>query len=348
MLSNRRSTRLLVLLSLLAVFAVVSATASHAAAADVTLTLGAYSVPSEAYGEIIPLFAKYWLDKTGQKVVVKESYGGSGSQSRAIIGGFEADVAALSLEPDMTRIVKANLITHDWKKNDYKGFVTDSVVVLAVRKDNPKAIKDWKDLTQSGLEIITPDPASSGGAKWNILGAYGAAKRGYVDGYAKTDEAGLKFAGDVFKNVTVMDKDGRESFLNFERGVGDVAITYESEVFGGQKAGEDSQIVYPTSTILIETPVAVIDAYVDKHGTREVAEAFVNFLWSTDAQKVFAKYGFRPVDPTLLKDPEIIKQFPAMKDQFTIDEFGGWDKADPAIFGKDGMFTKLLTEIKGQ
>src|SRR5215831_17128667 len=169
---------------------------------DVTLILGAYSAPREVYGEIIPLFQKFWLDKTGKKVVFQESYDASGAQSRAIAGGFEADIAALSLEGDITRLVDAKLITHDWKANDYKGIVSTSVVVFAVREGNPKKIADWVDLAQPGLEILTPDPATSGGAQWNLLAALGATERGKVAGYEASEDGGLKFLGDVFKNVS--------------------------------------------------------------------------------------------------------------------------------------------------
>jgi sulfate transport system substrate-binding protein len=336
--------------------------AARADAGDITLILGGYTTPGEAYGEIIPLFQKFWLDKTGKKVVFQESYQGSGAQSRAIASGFEADIAALSLEADITRLVDAKLITHDWKANDYAGIVSTSVVALAVRTDNPKKIADWADLAQPGLEILTPDPATSGGAQWNILAALGAAKRGKVKGYDATEEGALKFLGDVFKNVNIMDKGARESIVNFENGVGDVAITYENEILAGKAAGIDYLAVYPTSTILIETPVAVVDTYVDKHGTREVAEAFFNFLWTPEAQAIFARHGFRaPVKKgaaaatagtqpvgTQAAAADQGGQFPAVNDLFTIDYFGGWSKAGPEFFGKDGKVTKLIAEVKSK
>ncbi len=334
------------LLTVLIGTAAISAT--HAAPADMTLTLAAYSVPREAYGALLPLFEQQWLAKTGQKIAFQESYGGSGAQSRAVIGGLEADVVALSVEPDVTALVNANLITHDWKQNDYAGFVTDSVVVFGVRKDNPKKIQDWADLAQPDLEVLTPDPSTSGGAQWNILAAYGAARRGFVTGYDKSDDGGLKFVGDVFKRVSVMDKDGRTSFLTFEKGIGDVAINYENELFASQQAGGDSLMIYPTSSILIENPVAVVDSSVDKHGTRAAAEAFVAFLWTPDAQRIFAKYGFRPVEPTVAKDEAIAKQFPAIKDLFKIDEFGGWKTVSKDLFGKTGKITALINSVKGQ
>ena len=201
-------------------------------------------------------------------------------------------MAALSLEADINRIQKAGLITQDWKSGPYKGMVSDSIVSFAVRPGNPKGIHDWADLAQPGLEILTPNPKTSGGAMWNVLALYGAAKRGFVEGVAKDDDAAAQdFLLKVLNNVTVLDKGARESITNFEKGVGDVAITYENEVLVGQQSGQDYELVIPRSTILIENPVAVIDAYADKHGTRDVAEAFVAFLSTAEAQEIFAKYG---------------------------------------------------------
>src|SRR5258708_5325204 len=261
---------------------------------EVMLLLGAYSTPRDAFGELIPLFSDAWYKKTGQKVTFKESYTGSGAQSRAIVNGFEADIAALSLEADVNRIVKAKLIAHDWKKTPYNGLFATSLAIFAVRPGNPKAIQDWADLAKPGIEVLTPNPATSGGAQWNILAAYGAAKRGKVAGYDKGDDAALKYVGDLFKNVSVLDKDAQSSLLNFERGVGDVAITYESDaIFNQQRpvpgaslataasngaVPAEYDLVYPSSTIQIELPVALIDANVDKHGVRPAAEAFVAFL----------------------------------------------------------------------
>jgi sulfate/thiosulfate-binding protein len=320
-----------------------SALATAALSSKVTLILGAYTTPREAYGKIIPLFQKFWQDKTGQEVEVQESYLGSGAQSRAIVDGFEADIAALSLEADITRIEKAGLIQHDWKSKGANGMVSDSIAVIAVRKGNPKGIHDWKDLTQPGLEVLTPDPKTSGGAQWNVMALWGAAQRGHVDGYAQGDEdAAREFVKAVFKNVTVLDKGARESITNFERGVGDVAITYENEAIVGQQAGEDYEYVIPTSTILIENPIAVIDANVDKHGTRAVAEAFRDFLFTKEAQEIFAEYGLRSIDPAVLA----AKQYPAVPDLFKIAELGGWDTVTPKFFGADGIYTHLIEQVQ--
>jgi len=312
---------------------------------DVKLILGAYTTPREAYRELIPIFQKQWKEKTGQNVIFEESYLGSGAQSRAVVEGFEADIVALSLEADVTRIADAGLITHDWKSGPYKGIVSTSVVAFAVRAGNPKGIHDWADLAQPGLEILTPNPKTSGGAMWNVLGLYGAALRGQVEGVPADDHAAAQaFLLSVLQNVTVMDKGARESITNYEQGVGDVAITYENEVLVGHQAGQDYELILPSSTLLIENPIAVVDAYVDKHGTREVAEAFVEFVFTKEAQEIFAKYGLRSVDPEVAKATE--DQYPAIPDLFTIDFFGGWAKATPDYFGEEGIFTKTIAQVQ--
>lgn len=313
----------------------------------VTLILGAYTTPREAYAEIIPLFRDYWQRQTGQDVRFQESYLGSGAQSRAIVAGFEADIAALSLEADITRIQEAGLITHNWRDKPHKGIVTTSVVVLVVRKGNPRNIQDWDDLTQPGLSILTPNPKTSGGAMWNILALYGAALRGFVEGVPAGDEAAAReFLKAVLRNVSVMDKGARESITNFEKGVGDVAITYENEALVGQQSGQDYEFIIPRSTILIENPVAVIDKYVDKHGTRQVAEAFVDFLWTPEAQRVFARHGLRVVDPQVAQ--EMADRYPPVTDLFTVEAFGGWARVMPDFFGENGIYTQVIEEVQGQ
>ena len=312
-----------------------------------TIILGAYTTPREAYAQLIPIFRQQWREQTGQDVIFEESYLGSGAQSRAIIEGFEADITALSLEADVTRIQQAGLITHDWQDNPTNGMVSDSIVAFAVRKGNPKGIDDWADLARPGVQILTPNPKTSGGAMWNMLALYGATLRGYVEGVPANDEAAaLEFLKAVLKNVTVMDKAARESITNFEKGVGDVAITYENEVLVAQMQGEDYDLVIPRSTILIENPIAVIDAHVDKHGNRAAAEAFVQFLLSRQAQEIFAGHGLRSVDPAVAQ--ATATQYPPVEDLFTIDYFGGWDAATPAIFGDDGVFTRALVEVQSR
>ena len=308
------------------------------------LTLGAYTTPREAYKELIPIFQAQWKEKTGQDVVFDESYLGSGAQSRAIVEGFEADVAALSLEADINRIEMAGLISHDWKSGTYKGMVSRSIVSFAVRNGNPKGIHDWADLAKPGVEILTPNAKTSGGAMWNILALYGAAKRGFVQGVPKDDDAAAAdFLLAVLNNVTVMDKGARESITNFEKGVGDVAITYENEVLVGQMNGQNYDLIIPRSTILIENPVAVVDAYVDKHGTREAAEAFVEFLLSQQAQEIFAKYGLRSVDEEVAK--ATADRYPPVEDLFTVDYFDGWEQITPTFFGDQGIYTLTVAKV---
>lgn len=310
----------------------------------VTLILGAYTTPREAYSKaLIPAFQKQWKEKTGQDVEFQESYQGSGAQARAIIGGFEADIAALSLAGDVDSIAEAGLITHDWKSGPHGGMVSTSVVVLAVRPGNPKELKDWPDLTKPGLNILTPDPKTSGGAMWNINAMYGAALRGYA-GVPKDDPAAAReFLKSVFRNVSIMDKGARESITNFEKGVGDVAITYENEVLVGRQSGQKYEYVIPRSTILIENPVALIDKNVDKHGVREVADAFVKFLFTPEAQRAYAKYGLRSIDPAVAREVE--SEYPAVADLWKIDFLGGWEKVIGDIYGPQGIYTKMYEEM---
>ncbi|HLO33129.1 MAG TPA: sulfate ABC transporter substrate-binding protein [Anaerolineales bacterium] len=344
-------TKLLKALCALIATSLLAACGASASSSDGNtkkLILGAYTTPREAYGELIPMFAAQWKEKNGQEVTFEESYLGSGAQARAIAEGFEADIAALSLDGDIKKIADAGLITHDWHTPPYNGMVSTSIVAFAVRKGNPKNIHDWADLAQPGLEILTPDPKTSGGAQWNILALYGAALRGQVKGVAANDEtAATEFLKSVLKNVTVFDKGARESITNFEAGTGDVAITYENEVLVGKQSGQDYELVIPTSTILIENPVAVVDTYVDKHGTRAAAEAFIQFLFTKEAQQVFAKHGLRSVDPEVAAATQA--QYPAVTDLFTIgDQFGGWSKATPKYFSDTGIYTQAIVEVQGQ
>lgn len=330
----------------------------------ITLTLAAYTTPREAYSAIIPLFKEKWAaEHDGQEVIFQESYLGSGAQSRAVAGGFEADIVALALEQDVTRLVDAGLIVPEWQGNDYNGMLHASVAVIIVRPGNPRGISDWADLAQPGIEVITPDPATSGGARWNVMAAYGAAYRGHVAGYEAGEAGALQFITDLFTNVSVMDPGARESVLTFESGIGDAGITYENEYYASVKAGGEIEVVYPTSTILIENPVAVVDTYADQHGTREVAEAFVEFLYGEEAQAIFRENGFRPAlkntdevadadaeevvetEEAVLEEDEL---FPTITDLFTIADFGGWKEVTSAYFGEEGVYTLMITEVKGQ
>jgi len=311
----------------------------------VALTLGAYTVPKEAYQkEIMPAFKKYWKEKTGQEVEFFESYMASGAQSRAIAGGFEADIAALSLEKDINRLKDAGLVTHDWKKTLHNGFITRSVVVIAFRSGNPKNIRDWEDLAKEGLNVLYPSPKTSGGAMWDINAIYGAGlkiteiKKGTSDSsYAK------QLLKSIQKRVKVMDKSGRASISTYENGIGDAVLTYENEALLRKKQGKDFPFIIPEATILIENPIALIDKNVDKHNNREVVEAFIKFLHQKSAQKSFAKYGFRPVDDEILE--EVKEQYPVPKYLFDIHYLGGWDKVQKELYGKDGAWTKVIEEL---
>lgn len=313
---------------------------------EIKLILGAYTTPREAYRLIIPLFQEYWLSETGQKVIFEESYLGSGAQSRAVVEGFEADIVALSLEADINRIKEAGLITHEWNQGDHNGMVTTSVVAFAVREGNPLNIQDWADLAEPNLEILTPNPNTSGGAMWNILALYGAALRGRIEGVPGQDpEAAAAFLRQVLKNISVMDKAARDSILTFEKGIGDVAITYENEVLVGRQTGQNYELVIPSSTILIENPIAVVDASVDKHGTREAAQAFIDFVYSEQAQEIFAQHGLRVVNPVVA---EVSKsQYPDPEDLFTVDYFGGWPDIMVDIFGETGIFSEAILQVQG-
>ena len=312
---------------------------------EVKLILAAYTTPREAYRELIPIFQEQWKTQTGQTVVFEESYQGSGAQSRAVAEGFEADIVALSLEADVIRLEDAGLITHDWRSQPFGGMVSTSVVAFAVREGNPKNIQDWADLAQPELEILTPNPKTSGGAMWNILALYGAVQRGHVASYSADDAGAQDFLLGVLQNVTVMDKSARDSIVNFEKGVGDVAITYENEVLVGRQAGQTYELVLPTSTIQIDNPIAIVDTYADKHGTRAVAEAFIAFLFTPEAQQIFAKHGLRSPDPAVAQ--ATAEQYPPIEDLFTIAHFGGWKEATPTFFGETGTFYQILEQVQG-
>jgi len=338
----------IIFVCLLVVLFMVGCTGSDSSDSDdeIRLILASYTTPREAYGEIIPRFQAYWKEETGQQVVFEESYLGSGAQSRAVVEGFEADIVALSLEADVTRIQKAGLITHDWKAGDYKGIVTTSIVAFAVRQGNPKNIQDWRDLAKPDIEILTPNPNMSGGAMWNVLGMYGAALRGQVDEVPANDhESAAEFLSQVLANVSVMDKSARESILSFEKGIGDLAITYENEVLVGRNSGQDYELVIPSSTILIENPIAIVDVNVEKHGTRDVAQAFVQFLYTKEAQDIFAQHGLRVVNPESRSAFSAL--YPQVDDQFTIEYFGGWDTVMVDYFSQEGIYNTVILQVHG-
>jgi sulfate transport system substrate-binding protein len=302
---------------------------------DDVLTIGAYSVVREVLHEaVLPAFAAKWKAETGRDVRFEESYNGSGAQSRAIAAGFDADIAILSLEDDVTPLVKAGLVAEAWNKGPDRGMVTRSLVVVAVRPGNPRGIHDWPDLATSGVEVLYPDPKTSGGARWNINAIYGAGLLG--DGRGTTDrEAARRLLTAVQGNVVNMDSSGRQSLATFERGIGDAAVTYENELRlrlarGGSDAGLES--VVPPRTLLIEGPAALVDASVNRHGNRRLAEAFLDFLKGDEGQAILVRYGFRP----LAEAP------PA--GTFTMADLGGWSKVKAEVYGPKGVWTSIFTE----
>jgi sulfate/thiosulfate transport system substrate-binding protein len=283
------------------------------------LTLVAYSTPREVYEDLIPAFAK---TKQGSGVSFDQSYASSGEQSRAVESGLPADVVAFSLEPDVTRLVEAHLVAPDWADDPHKGMVSNSVVVLAVRKGNPKGIKGWNDLVRDDVEVITPNPFTSGGARWNVMAAYGAQLE---DGKSKAEATA--YLRKLFHNVPVQDKSARESLQTFAGGKGDVLIAYENEAITAQQKGEELDYVIPDETILIENPIAVVS----ESGSPEQAKAFVDYVRSEPAQKVFADKGYRSILPELVD----AKRYPKPASLFTIEKFGGWDAVMKEFFDRD-------------
>ncbi|MCP5467743.1 MAG: sulfate ABC transporter substrate-binding protein [Deltaproteobacteria bacterium] len=302
------------------------------------LTVGAYTAPREALREINRLFEKKWKAKTGEKVYVQASYLGSGAQSRAVVDGFEADVVVLSLDTDIERIEQAGLMTHNWRATPFGGILTHSLVVFAVRRGNPKKIQDWDDLIKKDIKVLTPNPKTSGGAQWNVLAAYGAAKRGKVEGFSADEKSAGLFLKKLLQQVVAMDKGARESILTFERGLGDVALSYEHEVIEGQINGQKYEKVIPSSTILIENVVALVDKNIATHQNRDLAEAYYEFLYSDLAQYILARHGFRPLHPKV--KTKMQNKFPSPQDVFSIRYFGGWQQAIPEFFGEKGIFTQ--------
>ena len=310
----------------------------QSAAGDQTsLTLGAYTTPREVYGKsLIPMFGARWEEDTRRPVRVNESYLGSGAQARAILGGFEADVAALSLEPDIEKLRSAGLVPGNWKDGPHHGMVTRSVVVIGVRAGNPKDLHTWEDLATPGIDVLTPNVRTSGGAMWNILAIYGAVTR--EGGGSRADAVDL--LARILRNVRIMDKGARDSILTFERGVGDAIITYENEILVGRSKGQPYEYVIPKGTILIENPVAVVETYAAAHGSLDAARAFVHFLHTPEAQREYARHGLRPVLDAIAV--EVQDQFPAVEGLFTIDDLGGWGEAQRLLFEAGGVYEEAL------
>jgi len=288
-----------------------------------TVNLVAYSTPQDAYKRIIPLFQK---TKEGKGVTFTQSYGASGDQSRAVAAGQPANVLHLALEPDLTRLVP-KFLAPNWNQTKTKGVVADSVVALVVRKGNPKKIKGWNDLLKSGTTVVTADPISSGGARWNALAAYGAALRAS----GRDTNKALTYLKQLYKNAPTKPSSARDALTLFSRGYGDVLVTYESEAIYANNHGENFDWIIPSNNILIQTPVAVTK------GSGPGARAFVKFLYTPAAQKEFAKVGFRSVIPSLVDK----KTYPKPKGLFTINNFGGWTAATTQFFTpRTGLIAK--------
>jgi sulfate/thiosulfate transport system substrate-binding protein len=313
------------------------------------ITLAAYSNPYDAYGKLTSTFASEWADAhDGQKVIFQMSFGPSTTQAENIVAGFKADVYASSLAPDIGLVEQEGLITHDWKGEPDGSIVQSGAVVFAVRPGNPKHIENWNDLTQPGLKILTPDPSQSGGAKWNIVAAYGASMRGEVPGYKKGNaEDAQRLLEGIFRNVTVLDKSANDSLKNFEAGNGDVAITYDYQLETAKAAGADDEMVVPPSTVSIRTPTVVVDRNAEEHCVEDVAKKFVAFLHTKEAQEIFADVAYtRPIN--LAQAAKGTDTLPPVKDLFTTDDIGGWNTlVKDTVFGPDGAFTKAFQAAKG-
>ncbi len=308
------------------------------------LKVGAYSVVHEVLGDgLFPAFAAEWKSRTGRRLTFSESYNGSGAQARAIASGFDADVAILSHEGDMELLVKAGRVKPSWKDGPNGGMITHSLVVIGHRPGNPKGIKDWSDLARPGVGVLYPDPKSSGGARWNINVIYGAAYLGLRSGSQGGPDLGAvrDLLRKVQANVVNMDQSGRQSMANFaERGTGDAVVTYENELLLRNRESQPIPYVIPPATLLIEGPAAVVETAVESHGSRAVAEAFLEFVHSDQGQRIVAEYGFRPVKPEV-PAPRGAQALPPKL--FTMADLGGWAKLEQELYGPKGLWTSIFT-----
>ena len=310
-----------------------------AQAADITLLNVSYDPTRELYQDVNTAFAKEWKGKTGDNVKIKQSHGGSGKQARAVIDGLEADVVTLALAYDIDALAEHKLLAADWQKRlTHNSSPYTSTIVFLVRKGNPKGIKDWNDLIKPGVSVITPNPKTSGGARWNHLAAWGYALRQPGGNEAKARD----FLGKLYKNVPVLDSGARGATTTFvERGIGDVLIAWENEAYLAVKELGPTKfdIITPSVSILAEPPVAVVDKFADKHGTRKVAEAYLNYLYTDEAQDIIAKNYYRPATDKAAK--KYASQF-AKVNLFTIEQVaGGWTAAQKAHFADGGIFDQI-------
>jgi sulfate/thiosulfate-binding protein len=310
--------------------ALTTAGAAGGAATDTKVNVVAYSTPAAAFAKIIPAFQ---ATSAGKDTSFSQSYGASGDQTRAVLGGLPADIVDLSLLPDMSELVKGGIVDRSWNANRYHGFVTDSVVVFVLRDGNPKHIKSWDDLTKKGVDIVTPNPFTSGGARWNVLAAYGAFLK-----ETKSKSKAVAKLTQLFGNVSVQDKSARNALNTFLAGKGDVLLTYENEAILAQQNKQSVQYVIPKATIRVENPLAVT-----KNASSR-AKAFYDFLFTPTAQRIFAQTGYRPVVKSVAKE----FKFPARPDLFTIKTLGGWVKVQPQFFdARNGIMATIERKIGG-
>ncbi len=323
----------------LALAAAAALLATAAQAAEVKLLNVSYDPTRELYRAVNTAFAADWKAKTGDTLTINQSHGGSGKQARSVIDGLQADVVTLALAYDIDEIAdKAKLLPATWQARlPHNSTPYYSTIVFLVRKGNPKAIRDWDDLVKPGVQVITPSPKTSGGARWNYLAAWGYAQKKYG-----TSAAARDFVTKLYKNVTVLDSGARGATTTFvQRGQGDVLLAWENEAYLSQKdAPGQYEIVAPSVSIRAEPPVAVVDKNVDRHGTRKVAEAYLNYLYTPAAQTVIAQNFYRPVDPAIAA--KYTASFPKLA-LFSIDRnFGGWKKAQAAHFNDGGIFDQIF------
>ncbi|MEH1794655.1 sulfate ABC transporter substrate-binding protein [Nostoc sp.] len=315
---------------------------SSASKNDVKLKLVSFSVTKAAHDQIIPKFVEKWKQEHNQNVTFEQSYGGSGAQAAAVIAGSqEADIVHLALPLDVNKISLAGLIKTGWEtKAPRSGIVSRSVAAIVTREGNPKGINTWADLAKDGVKVIAANPKTSGIAIWEFLAFWGSVTLNGGD-----EATALDYVTKVYKNTPILTKDAREaSDLFFQKNQGDVLINYENEVILAGKNGNKLPYVVPQVNISIDNPVALVDKNVDKHGTREVAQAFVDFLYSTEAQREFAKLQYRPVNPTVTQ--EVASQYPPIKTLFTSQDLGGWDIIQKKFFGYGAIFDKVQAASK--
>ena len=338
------ATKLLAYAGLAAALTLGFAVTGHAQ--DRTLTNVSYDPTRELYRQYNEAFVAHWQETTGETVAIQVTHGGSGAQARTVIDGLEADVVTLALESDINAISDAGLIKPDWRGSfENNNAPYTSTIVFLVRKGNPKALNDWGDLIKDGVEVITPNPKTSGGARWNLLAAWAWAKAQP----GGSDETAQAFVSELYKHVPVLDTGARGSTTTFvQRGIGDVLLAWENEAYLAlEELGPDAfDIVTPSVSILAEPPVAIVDTNVDNRGTRDLAQAYLEYLYSDEGQAIAAANYYRPFKPEAAA-PEDVARFGKLN-LVTIADFGGWREAQPKFFGDGGIFDQIYTGTPAQ